>query len=174
MKMLEIIALPNGAHRNQTFHGNLPDGWAMIPDEMQLENFPFGEVTVENVTHYRDIEVEREVTKTREVVYFKEVEVEIKVEQYDSEGNLVVGDDGQPVFVTKTEITRVPYVETEEYVELETVTEQEPYTILTLVGWTPLPVPEPVPQPEPTPQPSTDSSVWDELDAAYQEGVNDI
>lgn len=28
--------------------------------------------------------------------------------------------------------------------------------------------PEPEPEPEPTPEPS----VWDELDAAYQEGVN--
>ena len=42
MKMLEIIALPNGAHRNQTFHGTLPDGWAVIPDDMDLPNFPFG------------------------------------------------------------------------------------------------------------------------------------
>lgn len=32
------------------------------------------------------------------------------------------------------------------------------------------PLPEPV-QPEPVPEPSGDS-VWDELDAAYQEGVN--
>ena len=33
----------------------------------------------------------------------------------------------------------------------------------------------PLPEPEPTPDiPSTDLTVWDELDAAYQEGVNDV
>ena len=33
----------------------------------------------------------------------------------------------------------------------------------------PLPMPE---EPEPKPTPGDDTSVWDELDAAYQEGVN--
>lgn len=50
MQMLEIIAFDNGAHRNQTYNGVLPDGWAVIPDELgELENFPFGEVTTEEV-----------------------------------------------------------------------------------------------------------------------------
>lgn len=49
MKMLEITALENGAHRNQTFNGVLPDGWAIIPDGMETENFPFGEVTAKKV-----------------------------------------------------------------------------------------------------------------------------
>lgn len=44
MKMLEFNALSNGAHRNQDIHGALPDGWAVIPDGMTLEAFPFGEV----------------------------------------------------------------------------------------------------------------------------------
>ena len=44
MQMLEIAALENGAHSNQTCHGSLPDGWAVIPDDMTLEAFPFGEV----------------------------------------------------------------------------------------------------------------------------------
>lgn len=44
MRIIEIAALDNGAHRNQTFHGVLPDGWAIIPDDMETENFPFGEV----------------------------------------------------------------------------------------------------------------------------------
>lgn len=30
----------------------------------------------------------------------------------------------------------------------------------------------PEPEPEPMPEPTTEPSVWDELDAAYQEGVN--
>lgn len=50
MKILEIAALSNGAHRNQS--GNfrtVPDGWAVIPDSMTLENFPFGEVEAEEI-----------------------------------------------------------------------------------------------------------------------------
>ena len=49
MYMLEIEALSNGAHRNQTFIGTLPEGWATIPDDMVTENFPFGEVEVEEI-----------------------------------------------------------------------------------------------------------------------------
>lgn len=50
MQMLEIRALDNGAHENQTYHGVLPEGWALIPDDMELPNFPFGEVVVEGDT----------------------------------------------------------------------------------------------------------------------------
>ncbi len=49
MQMLEIKALENGAHNNQTYHGVLPDGWAVIPNGMTLENFPFGEVEAEEI-----------------------------------------------------------------------------------------------------------------------------
>ena len=49
MLMLEIKALENGAHNNQTYHGVLPDGWAVIPDGMVCENFPFGEVEAEEI-----------------------------------------------------------------------------------------------------------------------------
>lgn len=49
MQMLEIKALENGAHNNQTYHGVLPDGWAVIPDGMTCENFPFGEVEAEEI-----------------------------------------------------------------------------------------------------------------------------
>lgn len=45
MRIVEIAALPNGAHRNQTASA-CPDGWAIIPDDMGCENFPFGSVTV--------------------------------------------------------------------------------------------------------------------------------
>ena len=48
MRIIEIAALSNGAHRNQT--GTLsavPDGWAVIPGGMETPNFPFGEVTVD-------------------------------------------------------------------------------------------------------------------------------
>ena len=48
MTIIEITALPNGAHRNQTVSGavTVPDGWAILPDGMDTPNFPFGEVTV--------------------------------------------------------------------------------------------------------------------------------
>lgn len=52
MLIIEIAALDNGAHRNQT--GNfrtIPDGWAVIPESVgtaeTLENFPFGEITLD-------------------------------------------------------------------------------------------------------------------------------
>lgn len=49
MRIIEIKALENGAHRNQNGGNVLPDGWAVIPNGMPLENFPFGEVTAEEV-----------------------------------------------------------------------------------------------------------------------------
>lgn len=50
MKIIEIVALDNGAHRNQDFHGVLPEGWAFVPVEpATLENFPFGSFEVETV-----------------------------------------------------------------------------------------------------------------------------
>lgn len=49
MYMLEITALSNGAHRNQTFHGVLPNGWALDRLNLCKENFPFGEVTAEEI-----------------------------------------------------------------------------------------------------------------------------
>lgn len=50
MKIIEISVLDNGAHRNQTIDfGVIPEGWAVIPDDMKTENFPFGEVEVEKI-----------------------------------------------------------------------------------------------------------------------------
>lgn len=49
MIIVEIIALDNGAHRNQTYCGILPEGWAFIPEDMATENFPFGEVEAAEV-----------------------------------------------------------------------------------------------------------------------------
>lgn len=50
MKIIEIKALENGAHRNQTgTFKTIPDGFAVVPDDMELENFPFGEVTAEEI-----------------------------------------------------------------------------------------------------------------------------
>lgn len=47
MQIVKIAANENGAHKNQSFHGVIPEGWALIPANMELENFPFGEVTAE-------------------------------------------------------------------------------------------------------------------------------
>ena len=49
MRVIEIAALSNGAHRNQTGLDVLPDGWAVIPDDMVCESFPFGEVTAAEI-----------------------------------------------------------------------------------------------------------------------------
>lgn len=50
MIIIEIKALSNGAHRNQagTFV-QIPEGWAVIPEDMTCENFPFGEVEVKEI-----------------------------------------------------------------------------------------------------------------------------
>lgn len=50
MKIIKITANDNGAHANQTFHGVIPEGWALLPSGLgELENFPFGSVTVETL-----------------------------------------------------------------------------------------------------------------------------
>lgn len=50
MRIIEIAALENGAHRNQdgTFY-TIPDGWAVIPEGMTIpDTFPFVGITVNN------------------------------------------------------------------------------------------------------------------------------
>lgn len=52
MIIIEIKALSNGAHRNQSWNYsyNIPDGYALYKGEAStLENFPFGDITVEEV-----------------------------------------------------------------------------------------------------------------------------
>ena len=50
MQIIEIKALENGAHRNQNgFIGDIPDGWAVIPDNIETQNFPFGDIDVEEI-----------------------------------------------------------------------------------------------------------------------------
>lgn len=52
MRIIEISVLDNGAHRNQAINGMaaLPDGWAVIPEGIATENFPFGTLEVENIS----------------------------------------------------------------------------------------------------------------------------
>lgn len=50
MRIIEIAALDNGAHRNQSGEFSaIPFGWAVAPDDLHMENFPFGEVVAESV-----------------------------------------------------------------------------------------------------------------------------
>ena len=49
MRAIEISALSNGAHRNQTGLSVLPDGWAVIPEFVVCNNFPFGDITVKEI-----------------------------------------------------------------------------------------------------------------------------
>jgi hypothetical protein len=47
MRIVKIEKYENGAHDNQTIDRviNVPDGWAVIPDDMETPNFPFGDFT---------------------------------------------------------------------------------------------------------------------------------
>ena len=48
-RIIEIEALENGGHRNQIgMFVEIPEGWAVIPDEIETPSFPFGEVEAEN------------------------------------------------------------------------------------------------------------------------------
>ena len=50
MTIIEIVALSNGGHRNQTGDfSTIPDGWVVIPEYMEIPNFPFGDVEVEEI-----------------------------------------------------------------------------------------------------------------------------
>lgn len=47
LRIVEIKALPDGGHRSQGYHGEVMDGYALIPADMETPNFPFGEVEAE-------------------------------------------------------------------------------------------------------------------------------
>ena len=49
MRLIEIASLPNGAHRNKTPNSvtDIHDGWAVVPNNIETVNFPFGDVVVE-------------------------------------------------------------------------------------------------------------------------------
>ena len=139
MRLIEIDALPNGAHRNQTINVDIPvpDGWAYIPDDMTIpQTFPFVDIVVEEKVYAREVEVQKEVVK------------------WVDTGE--VNDDGDAVM--------------ERVTEMETVTETQEFTMMTVTSMTEGTVPEP----EPEPEPEEEITVWDELDAAYQEGVDSV
>lgn len=49
MRIIEIVSFENGSHKNQQISGfvEVPDGWAVIPCDMETPNFPFGSITVD-------------------------------------------------------------------------------------------------------------------------------
>ena len=50
MRIVEIEKLSNGSHRNQVGEfANVPEGYAVIPDDMETPNFPFGEIEAEEI-----------------------------------------------------------------------------------------------------------------------------
>lgn len=50
MQIIEIAALENGAHWNQTgTFRTIPEGWAVVPDGMEIpETFPFVNIEAED------------------------------------------------------------------------------------------------------------------------------
>lgn len=51
MRIVQIEKLENGAHCNQTITNlsHIPHGWAVVPEDMVTDNFPFGDLTAEEV-----------------------------------------------------------------------------------------------------------------------------
>lgn len=69
MTIVKIEANDNGSHNNQTINGvtvkefPVPDGWAVVPEDLETPNFPFGDITVEERMHH----VEEEITEEAEL-----------------------------------------------------------------------------------------------------------
>lgn len=50
MRIIKIIPSAVGSHDSVSgVFSTIPEGWAIIPDGMATENFPFGEVTAEEI-----------------------------------------------------------------------------------------------------------------------------
>ena len=50
MRILKIEPETNGAHDNLTSNISfVPEGYAVVPDDMEMLNFPFGEIEVEEI-----------------------------------------------------------------------------------------------------------------------------
>ena len=127
--IIEILASENGSHRNQTVFGDvsLPEGWAVVPNDLEKpKSWPFVDLIVEDVTHYKTVSYLRDKTW--------------------------IDDNG------------------EEQHTIEDVVEEVPYIVPTVTAMTEREKPE---KPD-APEPSSTPTVWDELDAAYQEGVDSV
>ena len=51
LRIVQIEKLENGAHRNQTIDSLtvIPEGWAIVPEDIVTDNFPFGDLTAEEI-----------------------------------------------------------------------------------------------------------------------------
>ena len=51
MRLVKIEKLENGGHINQTIDrlSKIPEGYAVIPADMATENFPYGDLTTEEI-----------------------------------------------------------------------------------------------------------------------------
>lgn len=49
MKLIDVKKNENGGHDNinAEYLESVPEGWAVVPDDMETPNFPFGDVEVE-------------------------------------------------------------------------------------------------------------------------------
>ena len=146
MWIVNLEANPNGSHNDHRADHitTVPDGWAMIPDDFTVPStFPFVGIEAEDVTFYREVEVEKEVTKVRNVPMYEEIDG-------------VLAEVG---------------VKMEEYTEMETVTEEVPYTVHTVTAMTEGEVPEvEEEEPEPTEVELLEQAICD-LDAEYDERI---
>ena len=70
MRTIEIAALSNGAHRNQTAtFSAVPDGWAVIPDAMEIpDTFPFVNIETEEVAYTKESMIPDDKPETYTVV----------------------------------------------------------------------------------------------------------
>lgn len=51
MRIIKISAETSGGHAYQTINhiSTIPNGWAVIPDNMETPNMPYGDITVEEI-----------------------------------------------------------------------------------------------------------------------------
>ncbi len=51
MRIIKIEAEANNCHAYQTINyiSTIPQGWAIVPEEMETPNFPYGEIEVEEI-----------------------------------------------------------------------------------------------------------------------------
>lgn len=51
MRLIKIKAETSGGHAYQTIDriSKIPDGWAIVPDNMETPNLPYGDIEVEEI-----------------------------------------------------------------------------------------------------------------------------
>ena len=110
MHIIKLIPCEPGVYSDHSAdHITMPpEGWAYIPEDFSLPStFPrLGSLEAEEKIYTREVEVQKEVTKTRQVPQY--------------------GEDGSMLAVMVTE----------EYKEMETVIEEREYTMMTVTKMT--------------------------------------